>query len=112
MLWKKRTLFVLLLGVPILCSYLLEVNMPLMLFALPLGAFLLWRGAVSPQSVSRLWLLTVPLQGILFLAAAWLFTPMVSPWLFQSSEAFSDRINAVGNQLLFGEGSTPSVSSA
>ena len=112
MLWKKRILFVLLLGVPILCSYLLEVNMPLMLFALPLGAFLLWRGAVSPQSVSRLWLLTVPLQGILFLAAAWLFTPMVSPWLFQSSEAFSDRINAVGNQLLFGEGSTPSVSSA
>lgn len=112
MLWKKRMLFVVLLGVPILCSYLLEVSMPLTLFALPLGAFLLWRGAVSPQSVSRLWLLMVPLQIILFLAAACLFTPIISPWLFQSSEAFSDRINAVGNQLLFGGESAPSVSSS
>ena len=74
-LWKKRLLFVLLLGLPGLISYLLEVSVPVALFALPLGAFILWRGALWPQSVSRLWLLAVPFQGILFLTAACIFAP-------------------------------------
>lgn len=102
MLWKKRLLFVLFLGLPGLITYLLEVSAPITLFALPLGAFILWRGALWPQSVSRLWLLAVPLQGILFLTAAGVFTPLLSPWVFQSSETFSARINTAGNQLLFG----------
>ncbi len=107
MLWKKRLLFVLLLGLPGLFSYLLEVSVPVTLFALPLGAFILWRGALFPQSVSRLWLLALPLQGFLFLTAAYVFTPLLSPWVFQSSEVFSARINAVGNQLLFGGKADP-----
>ena len=110
MLWKNRLLFVLLLGLPELFSYLLEVSMPAALFALPLGAFILWRGALFPESISRLWLLSLPLQGLLFLAAACIFTPPLSPWVFQSSEAFSARINAMGNQWLFGGKTDPAPS--
>ena len=101
MLWKKRLLFVLLLGVPILCSYLLEIPVPVTLFFLPVGAFILWKGALYPITISRFWLLTLPAQGLLFLAAAYLFTPMIAPQAFQSSDALSARINAVGNKILF-----------
>ena len=101
MLWEKRILFVLLLGGPILCSYLLEIPVPVTLFFLPVGAFILWKGALYPITISRFWLLTLPAQGLLFLAAAYLFTPMIAPQAFQSSDALSARINAVGNKILF-----------
>src|SRR5699024_405679 len=55
MLWEKRILFVLLLGVPILCSYLLEIPVPVTLFFLPVGAFILWKGALYPITISRFW---------------------------------------------------------
>lgn len=101
MLWKKRLLFVLLLGQPILISYLLELTVPVTYFILPLGAFILWRGTLWPQSVSRMWLLSLPAQAIL-LSAACLFTPLLSPYLFHSSQAFSDYINTIGSRLLSG----------
>ena len=110
MLWKKRLLFVLLLGLPGLISYLLEVSVPVALFALPLGAFILWRGALWPQSVSRLWLLAVPFQGILFLTAACVFAPLFSPWVFQASESLSACINTAGNRLLSGGETSPAPS--
>ena len=110
MLWKKRLLFVLLLGFPGLVSYLLEVSVPATLFVLPLGAFILWRGALWPQSVSRLWLLAVPFQGILFLTAACIFTPLFSPWIFQASESLSACINTAGNRLLSGGETNPAPS--
>ena len=82
MLWKNTILFVLLLGFPFFCSYLLEIPVPAILFFLPVEAFILWKGALYPKTISRFWLLVLPAQGLLFLAAAYLFTPMIAPQVF------------------------------
>lgn len=107
MLWKNTILFVLLLGLPVLCSYLLEIPVPSILFFLPVEAFILWKGALYPKTISRFWLLVLPAQGLLYLAAAYLFTPMIAPQIFQSSEALSDQVNAIGSRILFGNNASP-----
>ena len=107
MLWKNTILFVLLLGFPFFCSYLLEIPVPAILFFLPVEAFILWKGALYPKTISRFWLLVLPAQGLLFLAAAYLFTPMIAPQVFQSSEALSSYVNTIGNRILSGNDDSP-----
>lgn len=102
MVWKRRLPFVLLLGLPLIFSFVLEISIPVMAFALPLGAFVLWRGALYPRNLSRLWGLTLPLQAAIFLIAAYFLAPLISPWVFSSSEALSSWINTAGNRLMAG----------
>lgn len=105
---NRRGLFVLLLGLPIAASYLMKVTEPLWLFALPFGAFLFWKGALNPRSLSRLWIFMVPCQGLLFLAAACLLTPLFSPLVFSSSHALSARVNELGSRIFSSEEPEPS----